>query len=367
MSPSPHPWPDDAYLLTALAPDNQSGGGGAFVDQRLMEQWGLTAIALTTATSPSAIVASRHRSLTEIPLQVSGDPKLRGLVAARMLLRREPYPVAKLRHFAKQWDVASAALVEEGRSVVASSFPSLILARAAGVPVVGYVAHNCEWKIAEQHPSRLIRREWRRILELEKRLIGDAHVWAVAETDASELAQRLGRPVRTVQLLRLGNEADVRPLPAPRSMEKLIIGYIGSYSWAPNARDIDELIERILPALRARGIDAELRLAGRGTEAIDVPGVRSLGEVDDVADFYAEIDVTVVPRPPTSTGVSIKIVEALEHGVPVVTTLAAAAAVGASPLMLTCSGSADIEDRLISLRRAQLDQQGASQSRQETD
>ena len=48
-------------------------------------------------------------------------------------------------------------------------------------------------------------------------------------------------------------------------------------------------------------------------------GIVSLGKVRDVGDFYDAIAIAVVPLL-SGTGVSLKTLEAVEHGVPVIST-----------------------------------------------
>jgi exopolysaccharide biosynthesis WecB/TagA/CpsF family protein len=59
-------------------------------------------------------------------------------------------------------------------------------------------------------------------------------------------------------------------------------------------------------------------VAGRGSQDLNGDKVRALGVVDDIASFYREVDLVVVPRTGPSTGVSVKLLEALEQGVDVV-------------------------------------------------
>lgn len=341
MNSESHPnWPETAALLTALPPDNQAGGGGAYVDLHLVENWGIAPIALTAALKPNEPLATSIQSLSRIPLQISQSKWLMVQVAMRIVFRGEPYPVAKLRHFSRPWREACVHLKDLGLPVVASSLPSLILAREAGVPLLAYVAHNCEWKIAKSHPSRLIRMFWRRTLRWERRLIGNTPVWAVSRVDARALAAVIEGPTHSLNFVgRDFTKAHARP---KKKSDLLTIGYIGSYSWAPNARDVATILNHVIPKLAAEGVRAELLLAGRNTDAVVHPSATVLGEINDVTSFYDSIDVVVVPRPATATGVSVKVLEALAHGIPVVTTTSVVDAIGTSPQMYACKDMTEI-------------------------
>ncbi len=61
-----------------------------------------------------------------------------------------------------------------------------------------------------------------------------------------------------------------------------------------------------------------MTLAGRGSDEYAGAGARALGVVEDVTDFYKQIDLVVVPRGTQSTGISVKVIEAWEHGVEVI-------------------------------------------------
>jgi glycosyltransferase involved in cell wall biosynthesis len=76
------------------------------------------------------------------------------------------------------------------------------------------------------------------------------------------------------------------------------------------------------PSVLARVPTATLVLAGWGLDRLRIdapPRTRVLGSVARAADALAEASVLAFPCPPTS-GPKVKVVEALAHGRPVVTT-----------------------------------------------
>lgn len=108
---------------------------------------------------------------------------------------------------------------------------------------------------------------------------------------------------------------------------KFTLGYIASVN-ASNIDAIQNFLEKAWPQI-AKGGPIELVIAGAICETIqgrvdqlnlqNAGRVRLLGCVDDLIDFYREIDVAINPVQ-FGTGLKVKTVEALSHGIPVLTT-----------------------------------------------
>jgi glycosyltransferase involved in cell wall biosynthesis len=79
----------------------------------------------------------------------------------------------------------------------------------------------------------------------------------------------------------------------------------------------------VWPLVRAGRPDAVVRIVGRGGEAlgaaVDAPGVELLGQVPDLGAALARADVAIVPIR-VGAGTRLKVVEALAHRLPMVTT-----------------------------------------------
>jgi GT2 family glycosyltransferase len=104
------------------------------------------------------------------------------------------------------------------------------------------------------------------------------------------------------------------------------VGFIGGYRHAPNVDAVRHLVGEIWPLVRALDPDLELRIAGsRMTPeiaALEQPGVRILGHVDDLRAFFESLRVFVAPIR-FGAGVKGKVAASFAAGVPVVgTTLA---------------------------------------------
>ncbi|MFJ4166437.1 glycosyltransferase [Microbacterium sp. NPDC089698] len=108
--------------------------------------------------------------------------------------------------------------------------------------------------------------------------------------------------------------------------------FVGPMHRGENREALQWFTDQVWPRVRARVPDAELRVAGRATDAQRAeygatPGVRMLGFVDDLDTLYASAAAVVAPLW-VGAGVKFKVVEALVRGVPVVGTAVAFEGIG---------------------------------------
>ena len=112
--------------------------------------------------------------------------------------------------------------------------------------------------------------------------------------------------------------------------------FVGALWYEPNAEALRFFIGDVLPALRQRIPQAKLIVAGRGpvapdlTEYLSRPGVEVHESPDELSQFYARASLCVAPLL-TGGGTSIKVLEGLAHGVPVIATPVAVRGLGLSP------------------------------------
>ena len=105
------------------------------------------------------------------------------------------------------------------------------------------------------------------------------------------------------------------------------LGFVGLLAHEPNRRGLHWFVQHVLPTIRCSpGLEAtELWVAGGGLSAADerilrhAAGVEAKGYVDDLAAFYASVDVVLAPLL-YGQGAPTKVLEALGHGRPVVGT-----------------------------------------------
>jgi len=115
----------------------------------------------------------------------------------------------------------------------------------------------------------------------------------------------------------------VPPSPDPDGAAQLV--FVGNFAYPPNADAARELIERILPAVRARAGPVSLALVGSGPpqwlyeDATRCGGVTVTGTVSDVVPWLRAATVVVAPLR-LGGGVKVKVLEALAVGKAVVTT-----------------------------------------------
>ena len=134
------------------------------------------------------------------------------------------------------------------------------------------------------------------------------------------------------------------PMPAVALplVDEPVVALLASWNWAPNHAALRTLLA-CWPEVRDAVPAARLLLAGRGLEKMRVgpiAGVEQLGAVGVPADVLSQSAVVAYPCPGTS-GPKVKVIEALAHGVPVLTT-----ASGAEGLALNSSdGPAVASDR----------------------
>jgi hypothetical protein len=333
----------ETLLVTGYPLDLEYLGGGAWVDRHIVSQ-------LTDAGLPPAVfpVATMEPGEDSIQLEVRNDPGALLRVGARMLISRSPYAVAKFVG-SREWRLRAELLnkLATGKKVVASQFPSLLLCETADVKPAIYVAHNLESSIAKLHNPFLIEllRDSRRLRELERRMISAApFVAALSLMDMRQIVKWNASSL-FLPIVRSWGHRTV-------NLRNPVIGFLGKASWPPNKLALTVLLQEVLPALRWRigGSTPELLVAGRGTEKWPPKdGVRFLGEISNLEEFYSKISMVVIPRLGASTGVSVKMLEAMERGIPVIVPRALADAAGVSHLVLTADTIDEIVNALVGL------------------
>jgi glycosyltransferase involved in cell wall biosynthesis len=121
-----------------------------------------------------------------------------------------------------------------------------------------------------------------------------------------------------------------------------------------NVHGVTWFIERVLPAVRRQVPEAELWLAGGIGERVPAgPGVRRLGFVDSLDEVYRRAAVVVNPQQ-FGTGLSIKSIEALRHGRPLVSTESGARGLedGAGLAFRQAASAEDFGEQLAELLRS---------------
>ena len=145
-------------------------------------------------------------------------------------------------------------------------------------------------------------------------------VIAVSKHDATFLKKYFN--VKRVEVISNGIDR-IHQLPIRKSDGYLNLGFIGPVSHPPNLQARQFLLSNIAPELDRQNLKYRIIIAGDDKSLLQLgvgrPGVKYLGYVDNLEDFYQQIDVLVVPIF-AGSGSRIKILESLSFGRPVITT-----------------------------------------------
>lgn len=174
-------------------------------------------------------------------------------------------------------------------------------------------------------------------------------VLAIQEWDASHFRSLTKRPVTVVGHLAPVIEAALTGA-TPRHGAMLFVGG----PMGINVHGIAWFIEHVLPSVRRQVPDAELWLVGGICNRIRSagPGVRRFGFVGALEDMYRQAAVVINPQR-FGTGLSIKSVDALRHGRPLVTTASGDRGLeeGAGTAFLRAGSADEFSELLIELLR----------------
>jgi glycosyltransferase involved in cell wall biosynthesis len=109
----------------------------------------------------------------------------------------------------------------------------------------------------------------------------------------------------------------------PQVPQRPIVAFSGNFEYHPNIDALHFLLHSVWPEIRRRQPELRLRLIGRGSESVRIPGVEASGPVEDALSEIAAAAVVIAPLR-IGSGTRIKIVEAWAAGRPVVATPLAA-------------------------------------------
>jgi glycosyltransferase involved in cell wall biosynthesis len=197
--------------------------------------------------------------------------------------------------------------------------------------------HNVEWEIFRRlAPTfrlalrQVARAEARALRRFERQALRsvDSTV-AISEADARVLRSLGGRSVEVVPTFIERNGGRVESTRAPS------LAYTGLLAWQPNAHGLDWFCRDVWPLVRRDLPEATLTIAGPGLrraadgtlavpEAWSVPGITTVGYVDDLESLYRDSLAIVAPILGGS-GVRMKLLESMRAGMPTVTTTDGAA------------------------------------------
>jgi polysaccharide biosynthesis protein PslH len=174
-------------------------------------------------------------------------------------------------------------------------------------------------------------------------------VLAIQEWDASHFRSLTGKPIAVVG--HLAPPAAAGPRGAAPGVRAII--FVGG-PMGINVHGVTWFMDQVLPLVRRQVPEAELWLVGGICDRISktTPGVRRFGFVDALDDLYRQAAVVINPQQ-FGTGLSIKSVDALVHGVPLVTTGSGARGLeeGAGAAFLQAESAGEFGECLVQLLR----------------
>jgi sugar transferase (PEP-CTERM/EpsH1 system associated) len=274
------------------------------------------------------------------------------LDAARYLVDRAPYAIAKYRSRAFRDQVAS--LLHTGQfDVVVCDFlvPAINMPERLPCPAILFT-HNVEAEIWRRHAEtatnpvsrRLLKRQWHRMLRFERRAMSRFDlVLAVSEADKQTFTRLYPDGARRpIHVVRTGVDTKYFS-PSRIPAEKPHVVFTGSMDWLPNEDGMLFFANDILPEIRRAFPDATLSIIGRSPtptvqRLADRIGITITGRVDDIRPHVAEGSVYVVPLR-IGGGTRLKIFEAMAMGRAVVSTT-----IGAEGLPVTSGENVLIAD-----------------------
>ena len=142
-----------------------------------------------------------------------------------------------------------------------------------------------------------------------------SELWATSAVEAAEF-RRIAGNIRVLVVPNSLDEKAIQPAPAGNDP---IVGFIGTYSYAPNLHAALFLAEQVFPQVLRELPDAVLRIAGANmpdsaiTKLLGLPQVEILGQVADSGRFMEECAVLALPVS-LRGGVPLKLVEAMARG-----------------------------------------------------
>jgi glycosyltransferase involved in cell wall biosynthesis len=165
---------------------------------------------------------------------------------------------------------------------------------------------------------------WRLTQRAERRLLRHFPVVAALSPRLAARVREIA-PAARVEVVPLGLDPALYPYtPDDRRPADPVVGVIGNMRWGPTRSAAVRLVARLWPGIKKRVPAARLQLVGWGARSaladyLALPDVTVLEDVPDARPYFEQTSVLVY-APGRGSGMKVKVLEALAHGVPVVTT-----------------------------------------------
>jgi sugar transferase (PEP-CTERM/EpsH1 system associated) len=259
----------------------------------------------------------------------------RAQAAWRAFLSRKPYGVAKFDSPAFRKAVTEALHKEDYPILWVHFMETLIyLPSDAGwkkSPLVVLDQHNADerfWETYAREGSPWVRlfakfNLWQ-LRRFQASVLNQVDVvLSVSKEDADFTQAQLTNPATQVWIVPNGVDTErLQPLGTTERRNRII--FCGAMDVFMNIDAVNWFARRMFPRVREAVPDAEFWIVGRNPNSkvkalASLPGVRVIGQVEDVRPYYAEAKVAVAPFR-YGGGTKLKVLEAMALGVPVVAT-----------------------------------------------
>jgi glycosyltransferase involved in cell wall biosynthesis len=184
------------------------------------------------------------------------------------------------------------------------------------------------------------------LTRVESRLLRQFNHIRLLTADDASVVRRMN-PGARLSVAPLGLDPALYPFD-PCGADDAVVGLVGSMNWRPTYMAATRLVTSIWPRVKARIPSARLVLAGWNAKKHLGPvcnaddGITIFENLPDVLPVLRAISVFAFPAP-ESSGMKIKILEAMAYGVPVVTTTAGMRGIDAQDGVHACIADDDEE------------------------
>lgn len=329
------------YICTYSTEKNQLGGA-AWINKEITNELSNN-FEITVKTIENFITQSN----SNIHIEIQKNTFLLFKTLIRMIFLREAYFVAKFRS-SSNWKKAVDELLRihgDFDLLITSESPSLLLSKDSKIRPDIHFVHNVDSILSKKFDPWYFK------------LLRNPKQTEIFEKDALSLPEKLVCLSRLdVKNLRTWGIYAKALCPTPESVVFTTksfsrLGFIGKMTWPPNREGAKALINEIFPTITKKNPGTfSLTIAGRGSENFESSEyVSGLGEVSNLTAFYEKVDLLVVPRSENSTGVSVKLIEALTFGTPVLAPQELYEAIGWSGESFSSTSVSELTDCLFKL------------------
>ncbi len=167
---------------------------------------------------------------------------------------------------------------------------------------------------------------FRPVLSLEASRLSRFEPRACSRAAASLVVARADRDIIGADRLYVNplgvDQEEFHPSPATRISQRVV--FSGNMDYHANLAALAWFATRCWPTLHTQFPDAELVVAGKGSERLasgyeGVPGLRFEGRVESMGDFLRTAEISIAPMQ-SGSGMQFKVLEAMACGVPTVVT-----------------------------------------------